>query len=96
MVNRDINFNRKKVKRLKTIRDKKRARVQRKKKTVGYNEEREQPLTKKQMRKQKRLDKILSQIDQKDLNAISKKTIKRRNKKKGNKKRDNNIMEVEE
>ena len=32
MVNREGNFNRKKVKRLKTIRDKKRARIQKKKK----------------------------------------------------------------
>ena len=47
MVNREINFNRKKVKRLKTIRDKKRARVQKKKQHLRVEDDNQNPLTKK-------------------------------------------------
>ena len=66
MVNRETNFNRKKVNKLKSIRDRKRARLQRKKKAIGFGKNDSRPLTKKEERKQKRLERIYKELGQKD------------------------------
>jgi hypothetical protein len=103
MVNR-YNFNRKLVKRLKSIRDKKRGRINNKKKHLGIEKNEEKPLNKKQLRKQKRLDRIMKELDQKDHlpsqstnNVISKSKLKRRNKRGGKaNKSGEGKMEIEE
>ena len=59
MVNRGGNFNRKYVNKRKLIRDKKKARIQNKKKSIGYNDEKIEVITKKEEKKQKRNEQIL-------------------------------------
>lgn len=97
MVNRN-EFNRKKVKRLKSIRDKKKARINRKKAHLGFKEAQEaKPLTKKETKRQKRLDQIYKQLNT-SYNDVFSKNRKRRNKNK--QKNQNNDksekMEVEQ
>lgn len=59
MVNRGGNFNRKYVNKRKLIRDKKKARIKNKKKSIGYNDEKIEIITKKEEKKQKRNEQIL-------------------------------------
>jgi hypothetical protein len=92
MVNRTGNFNRKKVKKLQTIRVNKRA-TARNKANAFKKEEYEQELTKKEMKKEKRLDKIYSELGVKESEILKKKIIKRRNHKKKQKVEDS--MDVE-
>lgn len=93
MVNRN-NFNRKKVKRLKSIRDKKKARINRKKIHLGINDQdTEKPLTKKQQKKQKRLDQIYKQLNV-EYKDVFGKNRRRRNKDKL-KSKDDKKMDIE-
>jgi hypothetical protein len=80
MVNRETNFNRKKVRKAKLIRDIKKNRVNKKKHKLQIEEEHEQskPLTKKQIKKQKRLAQIYKQLDQ---DEIKKQTFDEKRKK---------------
>lgn len=66
MVNRETNFNRRKVNKAKHIRDLKKNKVQKKKERLGITSEREEkkPLTKKQLKRQKRLAQIYKQLEQ--------------------------------
>ncbi len=91
MVNRYGTFNRRKVNRMKVIRDKKRARINRKKKAIGYTDGEEEKLTKKEERKLKRTENILIEDVSK---ILTKKRIKRRNKKK--EKKEKEAMEVDD
>jgi hypothetical protein len=97
MTNRNSAFNRKKVNRAKTIRDKKRSRIRNKKRSINYQEEHEVPreLTKKEQRKQKRLDRILTDMNVRNTNIGKKKVIKRRNDRKKNKNSSSDKMEIE-
>jgi hypothetical protein len=83
MVNRDTNFNRRKVKRLKTIRDLKKARKMKKKQNYITDNVESKPLTKKEEKRQRRLDRIYKEFEDKkiSLNNIEKKDkhIRRRN-----------------
>ena len=81
MVNRTGNFNRKKVKKLQTIRTNKRAAARNKANSFKKIEHQED-LTKKEMKKQKRLDKIYEELGVKENEILKKKIIKRRNHKK--------------
>lgn len=93
MVNRN-NFNRRKVKRLKSIRDKKKARISRKKVHLGIKEQvTEIPLTKKQEKKQKRLDQIYKELNV-EYKDVFGKNRRRRNKKPKNKAEEK--MEIEQ
>jgi hypothetical protein len=92
MVNRYSNFNRKKVKRLQSNRVTKRA-AARNKLNSFKKVEAEEELTKKELKKQKRLDKIYDQLGVKESEIVQKKIIKRRNHKK-KQKADNN-MDIE-
>ena len=95
MVNRYGTFNRRKVNRMKVIRDKKRARINRKKKAIGYTDGEEEKLTKKEERKLKRTENILKAAGIEDVSKIhTKKRIKRRNKKK--EKKEKEAMEVDD
>jgi hypothetical protein len=96
MVNREVNFNRKKVKRLKTIRDKKRARVQRKKQHLRVEDDYQTPLTKKLMKRQQRLENIYKELKE-DKSVLKEKPKKRRSKRGGKKHKKNNTsnMQVE-
>lgn len=95
MVNRTGNFNRQKVNRAKTIRDRKKARKNNKKKSIGYeNSNNNLQLNKKQLKKQKRLNQILTDLGVDADKLIKKKHIKRRNKKSNEIKSDK--MDVEE
>jgi hypothetical protein len=92
MVNRNTNFNRKKVNKLKEIRDRKRASVIRK----GRYNIKENELTdeqkRKQERRQKKIAKIHTQLNVRD-SEFSKRKIKRRNNKNKSKKDDE--MQIE-
>lgn len=85
MVNRETNFNRKKVNKLKTIRDKKRARINRKKNLLNVDKNEDVVLNKKQMKRQRNLERIYKELDQK--NIIKKEKPKRRSKRGGKKHR---------
>lgn len=94
MTNRYGNFNRKKEKKLKVIRDKKRARIKNKKKSLGVDDNNETELTKKEKIRMKRSEHILKAAGIKDVSEIlKKKTIKRRNNKK---RKRGEKMEVDE
>ena len=81
MVNRYSTFNRVKTRRLKNIRDKKRARIIRKKKAIGYTEETNETTTKKEERKMKRSENILKAAGIDDVSKVlSKRKVRRRNK----------------
>lgn len=79
MANRDGNFNRPKTRKLKQIRDNRRAKIIKAKNNVKYDIDDSVPLTKKEQRRQKRLDRILKELDTKEQTSFSKRTIKRRN-----------------
>jgi hypothetical protein len=83
MVNRDTNFNRRKVKRLKSIRDLKKARITKKKQNYISSNIETKPLTKKEEKRQRRLNRIYKEFEDKkiSLNNIGKKDkhIRRRN-----------------
>jgi hypothetical protein len=81
MVNRESSFNRRKVNKLKTIRVNKRS-TARNKHNSFKKPEQERELTKKEMKKQKRLDKIYENLGVKESEIVNKKIIKRRNQKK--------------
>jgi hypothetical protein len=91
MVNRNSAFNRKKVNKLKTIRDRKRAVVIKKGRYNIKNEEPTPKQARKQNRKQKKIAKIHTELKVKD-NEFSRK-IKRRNRK--NKSKAEDEMQVE-
>ena len=94
MVNRYSTFNRVKTRRLKNIRDKKRARIIRKKKAIGYTEETNETTTKKEERKMKRSENILKAAGIDDVSKVlSKRKVRRRNKRN---KKDEKKMEIEE
>lgn len=94
MVNRYSTFNRVKTRRLKNIRDKKRARIIRKKKAIGYTEETNEATTKKEERKMKRSENILKAAGIDDVSKVlSKRKVRRRNKRN---KKDEKKMEIEE
>ena len=94
MVNRYSTFNRVKTRRLKNIRDKKRARIIRKKKAIGYTEETNETTTKKEQRKMKRSENILKAAGIDDVSKVlSKRKVRRRNKRN---KKDEKKMEIEE
>ncbi len=82
MVNRETNFNRKKVQKLKTIRDKKRTRITKKKNILSLNEKNDKPLTKKQEKRQKNLGRIYKDLDQAGT-ILKEKSKKRRGKRGG-------------
>ena len=95
MTNRN-NFNRKKVNRAKTIRDKKKARINKKKSHLGFKENIvEEPLTKKQLKKQKRLDQIYKELNVKYEDVFSK-NKKRRKKNQQKTKKTAQEMQVEQ
>ncbi len=97
MVNREGNFNRRSVSRNKTIRDKKRARIQNKKKSVGYENRPDPEPTKKEVKREKRLERILGGMKSKELNNLMSKRRSSRKSGKGRKavknanNNDNNI-----
>lgn len=94
MVNRYSSFNRVKTRRLKNIRDKKRARIIRKKKAIGYTEEKNESTTKKEERKMKRSENILKAAGIDDVSKVlSKRKVRRRDKRN---KKDEKKMEIEE
>ena len=94
MVNRYSTFNRVKTRRLKNIRDKKRARIIRKKKAIGYTEETNETTTKKEERKMKRSENISKAAGIDDVSKVlSKRKVRRRNKRN---KKDEKKMEIEE
>jgi hypothetical protein len=93
MVNRNSSFNRRKVNKLKTIRDRKRGEAKNK---GHYNLKCEEPTEKqarKQERRQKKIAKIHSELNVKP-NEFSKK-IKRRNDRKKNRNNKDDEMQVE-
>jgi hypothetical protein len=94
MVNREINFNRKKVKRLKTIRDKKRARVQKKKQHLRVEDDYQNPLTKKELKRQKRIENIYKELKE-DKSVLKEKPKKRRSKRGGKKHKKINTSKME-
>jgi hypothetical protein len=69
MVNRETNFNRKKIRKEKIIRDKKRNKISRKKARLSIEKPMEEikPLNKKQIKRQKRLAQIYKQLDQTEI-----------------------------
>jgi len=88
MVNRETNFNRRKVKRMKTIRDKKRARINKKKIILNVDRVEDKPMTKKETRRQKRLERIYNEIDTKTKplgNLLKDKLTERRKNRRGGK-----------
>ena len=97
MVNRYSCFNRKKENRLKVIRDRKKARINNKKKFLGYEENerlRGNKITKKEERKLKRTEHILKAAGIDDISKIYSKKVRR--KKNKNKKEKNEDMEVDD
>jgi hypothetical protein len=92
MVNRHSNFNRRKVKKVNLIRTNKRA-TARNKRNAFEKVEAERELTKKEMKRQKRLDKIYDNLGVKESEIVHKKILKRRNHKK--KRQANEKMDVE-
>jgi hypothetical protein len=81
MVNRETSFNRRKVNKLKTIRTNKRSAARNKQNSFKKVESEVQP-TKKELKKQKRLEKIYEDLGVKESEILNKKIIKRRNCKK--------------
>jgi hypothetical protein len=59
MVNVSSNFNRNYEKKRKLIRDKKRARIRRKKRRLGLDEKQETPMTKKEIKEEKKKNNLL-------------------------------------
>ena len=84
MVNREINFNRKKIKKLKTIRDKKRFHAKRNK-HVYNTDSNVIPVTKKEAKRQKNITRIYKELDEKEKTLLKDKHIKRRSKRGGKK-----------
>ena len=98
MVNRDINFNRRKVKRLKTIRDLKKARINRKKQHLQINNDSNLPLTKKEEKRSRRLENIIKEFEDKNIslnNIFKDKHIRRRNRRKAGNKNNNSNMIID-
>ena len=69
MVNRETNFNRKKVPKAKVIRDRKRNKKNKKKDRLAIEKPRQEvkPLNKKQIKRQKRLTQIYKQLDHSEI-----------------------------
>ena len=98
MVNRETNFNRRKVSKSKVIRDKKRSRSNmrnaRRTTTTSPQPVETPSLTKKQLKRQKRLDQIYKQLE---VTEVESRPNHKRNKKRSKKvnvdETDNNIMQ---
>lgn len=95
MTNREGNFNRTNAKKLKQIRDKRKANFIGNRRKYGKDEA-VKPLTKKQERKQKNFKKVQEQMGIKKDEFLSKATIRRRNKRNRSLKQSTNVMEVDE
>ncbi len=98
MVNRETNFNRTYCKKLKVVRDKRKARATRKKQNLHSNNVEAQPLSKKEEKRQKRLDKIYKEFDDKKQstkNIIKDKHIRRRNRRRSEKNKNNTEMIID-
>lgn len=103
MVNPGSNINRNYERRMKTIRDKKRARIRGKKRRMGYDEQIELPKTKKEIKEEKKNENLLKAMDttpEEIHNLLNhrKERIKKRRRDKRNKryiKTDNKEMDIE-
>ncbi len=96
MVNRETNFNRRKVKKSKVIRDKwkNKCNLSNARRTTPQFPEETVPLTKKQIKRQKRLAQIYKQLDATEVeNRASHKTNRRRNKTTDTEETNNNLMQ---
>jgi hypothetical protein len=100
MVNRGGNFNRKYVNKRKLIRDRKKGRIQNKKKSIGYNDNELETMTKKEEKKQKRNEQILKAagVTSEQINSLlnsRREKLRKRRQKRHNKQTNNNEMQLE-
>jgi len=99
MVNRGANFNRKYVNKRKLIRDRKKARIQNKKKSIGYNDDKKETISKKEEKKLRRNEQILKAagVSASEISGLinSRKEKLRKRRQKRHNKTKTNEMEIE-
>lgn len=95
MVNRETNFNRRKVVKSKVIRDKwrNRSNLSNARRTTPQVAEEPIPLSKKQIKRQKRLAQIYKQLDAKETEIKTSHRSKRRRNKNTTEETNNNLMQ---